>query len=260
MNISQEIETFIQNYVAENKTSFKYGRPVVAFADAQDPEFLELKKVAVGNHNRPVDLLPDARTVICYFIPYSRELIADNRDGEMASRSWALAYVVTNKLIADLNQALLDHLAKQGINGTFVPATHNFDKETLTAPWSHRHVGYVAGLGTFGLNNMLITASGCAGRLGSLVINAAVPPTVKNRTPDCLFHQGKKCGVCLKKCPTGALTEEGFNRRRCYDHLLKVGELYQDIGLCDVCGKCVVAGPCARKKIPPGEKPAGETN
>lgn len=33
--------------------------------------------------------------------------------------------------------------------------------------WSHRHAAYIAGLGIFGINNMLITNKGCVGRIPS---------------------------------------------------------------------------------------------
>ncbi|WP_338094171.1 hypothetical protein [Methanorbis furvi] len=33
--------------------------------------------------------------------------------------------------------------------------------------WSHRHFAVLAGLGTFGVNNMLITRMGCYGRVSS---------------------------------------------------------------------------------------------
>jgi hypothetical protein len=55
--------------------------------------------------------------------------------------------------------------------------THNFNEEDLTAGWSHKSVAFVAGLGTFGVNRMLITPAGCAGRFGSMVISAEIPPT-----------------------------------------------------------------------------------
>jgi epoxyqueuosine reductase len=45
-------------------------------------------------------------------------------------------------------------------------------------------------------------------------------------------------------CPTGALTAQGLDKHRCYAHLLEVEKQFQDLGLCDICGKCAV-GPCA---------------
>ncbi len=37
----------------------------------------------------------------------------------------------------------------------------------------------------------------------------------------------------------------GFDRFRCYDMCLKSGEQFEDLGLADVCGKCVVGLPCS---------------
>jgi hypothetical protein len=47
---------------------------------------------------------------------------------------------------------------------TTTPATHNFDAKRLISNWSHRHAGYIAGSGKFGLNNMITTERGCCGK------------------------------------------------------------------------------------------------
>ncbi|MCL6636108.1 MAG: epoxyqueuosine reductase, partial [Peptococcaceae bacterium] len=100
------------------------------------------------------------------------------------------------------------------------------------------------GLGTFGLHHMLITARGCAGRLGSLVLDFPVPPSPRPENHYCLFRREGKCLACVKNCPTGALTRAGLDKKKCYKRLLEVDAHYGDLGLCDVCGKCAT-GPCA---------------
>jgi epoxyqueuosine reductase QueG len=96
---------------------------------------------------------------------------------------------------------------------------------------------------------MLITDAGCAGRFGSLVVDAALKPS---SSPDaahcerCRYFVDGSCRVCVERCPVGALTEDGLDKRRCYAWLLQVADGFRDLGLADVCGKCAT-GPCALK-------------
>ena len=45
----------------------------------------------------------------------------------------------------------------------------------------------------------------------------------------------------------GALTEDGFDRFKCYAQLLKNDALYADLPMTDVCAKCVSIVPCSFK-------------
>ncbi len=63
----------------------------------------------------------------------------------------------------------------------------------------------MAGLGTFGLNNMLITAAGCCGRLSTVVTNLRVTADTPLLTENCLYKKSGRCGLCVKRCPSGAL-------------------------------------------------------
>jgi epoxyqueuosine reductase QueG len=108
-------------------------------------------------------------------------------------------------------------------------------------------VAAIAGLGSFGLHHMLITDAGCAGRFGSLVVDAALEPTAEagaSTGERCRYLRDGGCRVCVERCPAGALTEAGLDKQRCYAWLLQVAERFREVGLADVCGKCAT-GPCA---------------
>ena len=136
-------------------------------------------------------------------------------------------------------------LSTYGVKTAWQKPTHNFDPVHLRSQWSHKHIAYICGMGEFGLHHMLITPSGCAGRFGSLVIDQPLSPTPRRGTQPCLFFREGKCQICVKKCPSGALTPEGLDSKKCYNYLLEVNSFYSDLGLCDVCGKCATCGPCA---------------
>ena len=87
---------------AEIASSWK--TPLVGFADAGDPLFGELKTVVRPSHGLPGDLLPGARTVIAYFLPFDPAIPRSNHRGTFSSESWAVAYIETNRLIASINE------------------------------------------------------------------------------------------------------------------------------------------------------------
>ena len=58
----------------------------------------------------------------------------------------------------------------------------------------------------------------------------------------------------MKKCPSGALTPEGFDRHKCYEICMKNAAVYTEFGNSyaldekvgsEVCGKCIAGMPCA---------------
>ena len=83
--------------------------------------------------------------------------------------------------------------------------------------WSQRHVAYIAGLGAFGKNNMLITDRGCCGRFYSVVTNLDVEPDTPVEGERCLYRIDGSCGACMRKCRSKAINPGGFDRWACDD-------------------------------------------
>jgi epoxyqueuosine reductase QueG len=221
--------------------------PLIACARADDPLFQRLKDAVAPDHLMPGDLLEGARSVIVYFLPFTHDVVRDNASSHpVASRLWAKAYVETNALISRINQALAHFLSRRGYRSAVTPATHNFDPERLVSRWSHKHVGFIAGLGTFGLHRLLITSAGCSGRLGSIVTDALIEPSRRPEIEFCLEKRGLRCGKCALRCPVGALISNGdFRRHDCYQALLDNDRRYDDLPLTDVCGQCSCEVPCS---------------
>ncbi len=193
----------------------------------------------------PREVLPEAKTVVSYFLPFADGLVKGNRGPGPVSRDWGVSYVETNRLINRINQDLKALMETRGFSAATLPATHNFDEITLESGWSHRSSAYIAGLGRFGLNRMLIGPRGGAGRYGTFFISAELEPDRPAAEDYCLYNQNGGCQACLKACPVGALTLKGFDKHKCYAHLLANSQ-YLDLGtMADACGKCAVAGPCA---------------
>lgn len=244
MDIAAKIQEKIKISVENAGTITRYREPLVGFASAQDHLFTQMKEIIGGHHLHPREMLPEAKTVVAFFLPFAENVVKANRKTAQTAREWAVAYIETNQLIGKICEQLRQELAAHGIKAAAEKATHNFNEEDLTAGWSHKSAAFVAGLGTFGVHRMLITPAGCAGRFGSIVISAEIPPTSRPSGEFCRHYQEGKCLFCVNNCPVGALEVKRLDKKRCYQHLLEVDAQFPDLGLCDICGKCAV-GPCA---------------
>ncbi|MBA2858754.1 epoxyqueuosine reductase QueG [Methanococcus maripaludis] len=245
--IENLIIEFVKNYSKEHNTKTKWLTPIVGFADSNDPEFLELKQVISEKHLTPKEVLSESESVICYFLPFEKEINLGNVKKGLASKDWAISYVETNEMIEKLNDYLSEKLGEMNHTCSKIPPTHNFDKEKLISYWSHRHVAKIAGLGTFGINNMLITEKGCNGRFGSLITSAKLKPSEKPDYEYCLYKYNGSCKLCIEKCEKEALKINEFNRKECYKVCLTNQKVYEKYGVADVCAKCLCNVPCSFK-------------
>ncbi|MEG1930292.1 MAG: epoxyqueuosine reductase [Anaerovorax sp.] len=263
VNLKEEIRRNIINYVAQYETAYGldgiWRKPLVGFADAKSPYIQNLKNLIGRDHEMPQDVMKDAKVVIAIFIPFTKKLGETNKLNEpLASPEWAEAYEQTNKMLGNLNEHFILELAKKGYGGAISKEALTYDQTMLTSNWSHRHFAYAAGLGTFGINNMLITKSGACGRYTSLVTNLDVPWDTPIGEEFCSYKKNGSCGICVKNCPGGALTVEGYDRNKCYQLLQENAHVYTQSGSSyvnddgtansvgsEVCGKCTVYTPCA---------------
>jgi len=244
MDLKTELTRFIRDEVQKSEDRNFFREPLVGFASTADPLFLRLPEVIGKHHVQPKDILPSAQTAMAFFIPFAPAIVFANRALKSVAVEWAETYLKANVLINSTCERTIAFLSEKGIEAKNVPATHTYDPETLLASWSHRSVGFIAGLGRFGLNRMLITAKGCAGRYGSLVFAADVTPDKRSDEEFCIGLKTGKCRYCLNVCPVGALKPDGLDGQRCNGHLLENSGRFTELGLCDVCGKCAI-GPCA---------------
>ena len=253
---SGDLRALIENYVSgypEAAGLKKIWRTPLLVTATADDRFDILPEIAADDHVLPKDLLPTGRSVVVFFVPFIKDLVRENHKGTIPCRNWGLAYEATNTLINSLCEKIKDFLEHAGYHSALVPATHNFDHAKLMARWSHKHLGYVAGLGRFGVNAQFITPSGCAGRMGSLVTEADLgdSPLVSEKEL-CLHKKGYKCLACVKRCPVGAVSAKtGIDRKKCWarlnSNLHDTDELAGLGQTTHVCGKCQVWVPCSLK-------------
>ena len=251
MNINhlrERVTDFCHSQIRQQQLPEWWRDPLLATADA-DERFEILPQIATTNHMLPNELLGSLRTVVVFFIPFTDELSNSNIGGKFPSDGWGLSLSLTNDLIQSISEFMRDHFAEFGYKSKLTPATYNFDPDSLTARWSHKHLAHLTGLGRFGVNAQIITQSGCAGRLGSLVTEAELGnhPLVEKKEL-CLHKIGYDCLKCMQTCPVKAVTLKGIDRHRC-DQRLQINRkrfaarpnMRDDI---EVCAKCVSGMPC----------------
>lgn len=254
------IKDFVKEYQNKKGISTEWDEAIVGFANANHPYILNLREIIGRTHALPCDVIKNAKTVICYYVPFTRQLAKTNiTDNELASEQWALAYEETNEMFNKLNEYLIGEIKKMGYNAALASEASTFDRKKLKSNWSHRHFAYAAGLGSFGINNMLITQKGCCGRYNTIVSDIDVEHGEIIEEEYCLYKANGSCGICVKNCPMGALTENSYDRHLCYKLLQQNAEVYTEFGSSyidesgenansvgsEVCGKCVTASPCA---------------
>lgn len=262
--IRQLARDTVKTYAQKWASRAWWRTPLVTSAEVDD-RFGILRKIACSDHMMPWEILYGARSVIVFFVPFREFLSVENSLGDFPSKSWGMAYVETNELIGVLSQRMKEFLESMGYRSATTPPTHNFDPKRLQSKWSHKHLGFLAGLGSFGHNCQLITPSGCMGRLGSLVTEAPLGNAPLRATHEaCLHKAGTECLLCSQRCPVGALTADGLDKRSCWERLKYNRSQEAFLGLPEtthVCGKCVVELPCSLTDPVSGEKdPRRETD
>ena len=245
MSLKEEIIELVKNSVHESESKGLFRKPIVGFSYADNPLYDQLKDIVGPEHLHPNDILPNAKSVVSFFIPFSDTVVKSNIKGSGVSYEWAKSYVEANSLINQISEKLADYLKNKNIDAATIKVTHNFDENTLKSAWSHRSAAHIANMGRFGLNRMIITKEGCAGRFGTVIIAAELPIEKEENIEYCLYYKNGSCLKCVESCPQNALSADGFDRFKCYDLLLKNADEFSHIGVCDVCGKCVVSCPFA---------------
>jgi len=248
-----------------------FEEPLIGFAAANDPLFSEYKRVIGDFHLTPGEIMEntygvgigEARTVVCWILPISGATRESNRREEkMPSREWALTRAHGEHFNTRLRMHLVEMLGLWGtqavaplLSGMWRPVLD--PRVGMASTWSERHAAYAAGLGTFSLNDGFITEKGIAHRCGSIITNETITPTRKTcRDPwsNCLFSRDGSCGLCIERCPVGAISRQGHDKEKCqafvYGELRKsAGVLY---GVMETgCGLCQTRVPC-ECKIPDG--------
>ncbi|MCI7505843.1 MAG: hypothetical protein MSA55_07720 [Coriobacteriaceae bacterium] len=246
MSLENQVCMLVEERIAQLNRPDLYRTPLVRFAQASDPRFNELKTLIGPWHATPCELLPEAQSVISYFVPYTRDVALGPKRADKYDIDWAEAYQEINAGFDGVNNALKAFLESQGHKVVTIQSTHTYDPKDLKASWSHRSVAVIAGLACLGSNRLAITEKGSAGRFCSVITSADLHSPEPPIDQKCLYISKGSCGLCFKACPIGALKPETFDKFACQDRLNEnQDEIRAQSSLkdADVCGKCISVCP-----------------
>lgn len=142
-------------------------------------------------------------------------------------------------LNAFLDQAALrltNIIQNKGFLALSIPASQILDWQNQKAHLSHKKIGYLAGLGWIGRNNLLVNKT-----LGSQIRLVTILTNMSLKIDRPLKENCGSCRLCITVCPADAIKNEpsDFDHIRCFEKLKE----FQKMRLVDqyICGICVKA-------------------
>jgi len=250
MNLEPKEEEIMSELTLEVKTLAKeQGAHLVGIASVD--RFAEAPK---GHH--PTDLVPGAKSVVSIAHRYFQtvldsdkfrmesDLIPEDQVWEVQQTVFRFMYNTANMRLQMIASQIAAFLEDQGYASLPLPAG-GYQVGTLghrnIAFFSHRHAAVLAGLGEFGLNNLLLTPKyGPRVRLNSMITTAELTPDPLCDGPICLGKDA--CGLCLKA-------------RDCFGEIHELEMAGKKMELAYFTGGCTTANRWSKRNNPDAELP-----
>jgi epoxyqueuosine reductase len=284
--LANAIKDYVRTSPLNHLTAFNnlpiVDEPVIAFANGDDPIFQDLKTVIGEFHLTPREIMEkyiegkrwrfgitnsvDSISVVSWALPLTYETRRIERTSPFGgSPRYNHSRWIGIKLYECVEQYVASLLEVLRCNAVAPTQSKLFEiKEMpggwLAANWSERHVAYASGLGTFGLNGLMITSRGCAVYLGSVVFDKSLTPTPRaaSRVANCPYYTDGSCGLCIEHCTGSAISKDGRSNVACLKNLrdeqagkvISLGLDKELVGPAPACGRCSTGLPC-EDRIPP---------
>jgi len=189
---------------------------------------------------RPQDFMPWIKSVIVLGVIIPKGCVDPLPNGRAEYTNTLMAGTATLRV---MGFALIRDLEKKGYRAALVPSEGSefgiwyTNRETLKSDISLKYAAWLAGLGEYGLNQLLITReTGPRIRLTAILTDAPFEPD--RPTKESFVRQEcASCQKCVKVCPVTALSADGTIRPHlCRDYLFStLGGLR--------CGMCIRVCP-----------------
>ena len=241
---------------------------LVGYVSGSDPIFTRYKEIIGSFHLTPVEAFSkfceknnisstfENLTVVAFILPISEKTKQENFEysKKMPSERWAHTRLFGEQSNQQLQKYLVKELKLIGLNAV-APITEDYLFEVYpihengiwASTWSHRHMLFASGLGSFGLSDGFINPRGKAMRCGSIIVDYKLQFKDINR-PTNPYEYCTKCGDCIKRCPAGAISfETRHDKTKCQAHVTStVPYIKQNYGI-DIygCGLCQVSVSCS---------------
>lgn len=216
-----------KNYFVLKKFCLAQGADLFGVAD-----ITELKK----EFKISPQVLKKLDKAVCLGMRLSASILEDIENAP--TRLYFHHYKTVNTALDQLALEVTDYIQKRNYLALPIPASQILDWQNQTAHLSHKKIGYLAGLGWRGRNNLLVNDNfGSQFRLVSVLTNF----TLKTDQPvkkDC-----GDCKLCVTICPSGAIKESPleFTHFQCFEKLKE----FQRQRLVNqyICGICLKVCP-----------------
>lgn len=217
----------------------RQGIPMLGVADAARWDRPDMEPW-IPEEFRPASIFPETRSVVVIGLPIQLPVL------ETSPSIWYREhYTTVNHLLDQFTYMLANLLNERGYPSVFVPRDGYAGIEALLreplAFFSHRHAAYLAGLGNFGTNNMLLTCEyGPRVRFGSVLTAAPLPPDPVIGEELCTH-----CMQCVEACPSHALEPGSYpesmtDKKACSEY--SAGLNRSGISPCGICIKVCPVG------------------
>ncbi len=275
-----------QNSLSPSGAEKAWDDPVVEFAAGDDPLFAFFKKDIGDFYWTPGEAFdrvfpesaaakaatssvpasqgaPGALSVVSWVVPQTARTKEEQRKHKkLPAERWIRSRADWPNFTSVVHERVIELFTDRGIRAVAPEMIEEWQvkqsgKYGYASRWSQRHTAYVAGLGTFGLCDGLITAVGKAIRAGSVVVEMELPPTSRpylNHHDYCLHYVDGSCGECITRCPAGAISKRGHDKIRCREYIRDIVQPYASSYVGDAssgCGLCQ-SGVACESGIPVG--------
>lgn len=229
-------KTDINSELLQEKIT-EWGADLAGFASLDNSESLKVY---------PTDLLKHYKNAVSVAIELPKDLF--DQEYFQPNASYAACYKATNQKLDEITNQIAKLFEEHGYNSLAIPASEYVDDNRAYGAISHKAVGYMAGLGWLGKNQLLLTRQfGPRVRLATVLSDAPFSQTSFPEKNRCLY-----CTACLDACPVGALSDvpigssyveiqKSFCFSKCHNQVYKFAEL-PEIGE-PICGICINACP-----------------
>jgi epoxyqueuosine reductase len=260
-----------QNRLKNGSDEKAWDEPLVGFARASHPLFRQFAKDLSPFYWTPEQAFqlafpesPEKAEDLCiisWVLPQTATTRADqSQEKELPAERWARSRDFGERFNCALRLHISAALTTAGYPAVAPERLPEFGIQRsgrfgIASNWSERHTAHIAGLGTFGLSDGLITPRGKAVRFGSVVARIDLPGTphaYDNHQAWCLWYAKGTCGVCVQRCPVNAISDAGHDKDKCFNYIQKVTAPYaqKTFGTeATPCGLCQVRIPC-EERIP----------
>lgn len=206
--------------------------------------------IARACHAAPLEMcFPEtARVWASPFVPFVSRCLANRTDPERSLSGVksivivGVGYEIQTASKTSLKASHMAELSSLGVNKDYHVRVKNLLRELMgelqaqgdfkykifvdSPGLNERALAYRAGLGFFGRNGLVISQKfGSRFNIGCLLLDLALPEDEGQKKLPPLLQCPPDCNLCINACPTGALTNKGFQVSYCISYLTQKDEL-----------------------------------